>query len=86
MLTEGRERDAALLLREAAAGEPPGTARRAVLERWSGLLLVRSGREVEGTHAIERADAQLDLLGAGQPSLEGLFEELGLELDDLAEP
>jgi len=56
-----------------------------VLERWSGLLLIQSGREVEGTLAIERADAALDLLGLARPTLEGLLQELGLEGDDLAE-
>lgn len=75
-----------MLLRTAAEHAPAGSARNAVLERWAGLLLIRSGREVEGTHAIERADARLDLLGGFQPALEGLFEELGLEFDDLAEP
>ncbi len=71
------------MLREAARTASRGEA--AVLERWSGLLLIRSGREVEGTLAIERADAALDLLGLGYPTLEGLFQELGLEGDDLAE-
>lgn len=57
-----------------------------MLERWAGLLLVRCGREVEGTFAIERADATLDLLGLPQPTLEGLFQELGLEGHDPPEP
>jgi len=83
-LLEGRERDAALLLRRAAAAA--ATAReRARFERWSGLLLIASGREVEGSLAVERAEARLDLLNLPYPTLESLLEQLGLEPDDLAE-
>ena len=85
MLRQGREREAAQALRRAAAGAA-APAERAVLERWAGLLLVRCGREVEGTFAIERADAKLDLLGLPQPTLEGLLQHLGLEGHDPPEP
>lgn len=55
------------------------------MEYLAGLLLVESGREVEGSLALERAGERLDLLGLPQPTLEGLFEELGLERNDLSE-
>ena len=45
--------------------------------------MIRVGREVEGTHAIERAEAVLDRLGLPYPTLESFFQEAGLEADDL---
>ncbi len=56
---------------------------RATLEFWAGRLLIHSGREVEGTLALERSAGMLDLLGLPYPPLESLVEELGLERDDL---
>jgi len=84
LLTAGRELEAARLLQRAAAaaGDEVTSAR---LGYWAGLLLISCGREVEGTLALERAAAALDLLGLPQPALEGLFQQLGLEPDDLAE-
>jgi len=82
LLREGRELEAARLLQAEAAA---AGAERARLEYWAGLLLIHAGREVEGTLALERAGAALELLDLPQPAIEGLFEELGLEFDDLTE-
>ncbi len=69
--------------RVAAATSDEATSIR--LEYWAGLLLIACGREVEGTLALERAGAVLDLLGLPQPTLEGLFQQIGFEPDDLTE-
>ena len=68
----GDEREAATLLRRARAAHPAGSAEYAVLERLEGLLLIAMQREVEGTFALERADAVLDGCGLGYPGLEWL--------------
>ncbi|WP_456409685.1 hypothetical protein [Oceanithermus sp.] len=60
-------------------------AEQARLEYWAGLLLIHAGREVEGTLALERAGVALERQDLPQPTLEGLFQELGLEFDDLTE-
>ena len=70
---------------QSAAAKAADEGERARLEYLAGLLLIESGREVEGSLALERAGEKLDLLGLPQPALECLFEELGLERNDLSE-
>lgn len=71
---DGDERAALSLLRRARDAQPPGSPAWAVLERLVGLLLIHTLREVEGTFALERADALLDAAGWEQPGLEALEE------------
>nr|WP_232472249.1 MULTISPECIES: hypothetical protein [Deinococcus] len=66
---EGDERLALTLLRRARDGEVPGSPGWAVLERLTGLVLIHTLREVEGTFALERADAVLDAVGMARPTL-----------------
>ncbi|EYB68075.1 hypothetical protein DEIPH_ctg027orf0003 [Deinococcus phoenicis] len=66
---EGDEQRALTLLRRARDAQPPGTVPWAVLERLAGLVLIHVLREVEGTFALERADAVLDAAGQPRPSL-----------------
>lgn len=68
----GDERRAATLLARARDLHPPGSVRWAALERLTGLVLIHVLREVEGTFALERADALLDAAGAERPALEWL--------------
>ncbi|WP_425147780.1 hypothetical protein [Deinococcus sp.] len=68
----GDEMRAIVHLRRAREGYASGTAESAVLERLEGLLLIAVQREVEGTFALERADALLDSYGLGYPGLEWL--------------
>ena len=69
---EGDERRALTLLARARDGYAPQSPEWAQLERLYGLVLIHVLREVEGTFALERADARLDLLGAARPALEWL--------------
>lgn len=66
---EGDERRALTLLARQRDLYPPQTLKWAQLERLVGLVLIHTLREVEGTFALERADAALDLLGAERPEL-----------------
>nr|WP_157459001.1 hypothetical protein [Deinococcus arboris] len=68
----GDERLAATLLTRARDRAAPGSLVWAVLERLHGLVLIHVQREVEGTFALERADALLDQAGAPHPDLEWL--------------
>ncbi|GGL17437.1 hypothetical protein [Deinococcus radiotolerans] len=74
---EGDERWAAVLLARARDAELPGSVAWARLERLQGLCLIHVQREVEGTFALERADALLDAAGIGRPDL-GTLEARGL--------
>lgn len=69
---EGDERGALNALRRARDAQPPGSPAWASLERLMGLLLIHMLREVEGTFALERADALLDASGWEKPGLEAL--------------
>ncbi|MFC4639176.1 hypothetical protein [Deinococcus hohokamensis] len=71
---DGDERWAATLLARARDGHPPGSLPWAVLERLVGLCLIHVLREVEGTFALERADAVLDAAGVDRPTLAWLEE------------
>lgn len=72
----GDERQALTLLARARDGFEAGTAEWAVLERLHGLILIHLLREVEGTFALERADAVLDSLGLSRPDLEWLMRRV----------
>ena len=76
--TDGDERRALTLLARARDIQPSGSVGWAVLERLHGLVLIHVLREVEGTFALERADALLDGLAAGaaQPTLGWLEDRL----------
>ncbi|GMA17306.1 hypothetical protein E5F05_20330 [Deinococcus metallilatus] len=74
--TAGDEWLALTLLRRARDAQAPGTVNWAVLERLVGLVLIHVLREVEGTFALERADALLDAAGQPRPGLDWL--EAGL--------
>lgn len=76
----GDERRAATLLARARDEHPAGSVAWAVLERLLGLVLIHTLREVEGTFALERADAVLDGLGVARPGLEALQGAAGGEL------
>lgn len=66
---EGDERLALTLLSRARDARPPESLAWAQLERLCGLVLIHILREVEGTFALERADACLDRLGGARPDL-----------------
>lgn len=68
----GDERLTLTLLRRARNLHPSGSLAWAQLERLTGLVLIHLQREVEGTFALERADAVLDELGADYPDLDWL--------------
>lgn len=72
VFTSGDERQALQLLRDARDAQGAHTAAWAVLERLVGLVLIHQLREVEGTFALERADAILDGLNLPRPTLEWL--------------
>ena len=75
---DGDDRLTATLLQRARDAHPPGTLAWAVLERLLGLAFIHVQREVEGTFALERADALLDTLtdeqrlDVGRPALDWL--------------
>jgi hypothetical protein len=56
----GQERQALTLLERLVREAVPGSVEWAQLERLRGLTLIHVLREVEGTFALERADAVLD--------------------------
>ena len=66
---------------QSASGLAPQTLEWAVSMRLYGLALIRVQREVEGTFALEKADATLELLGIQPFSLEELLETERLELE-----
>ncbi|BDP40264.1 hypothetical protein DAETH_02330 [Deinococcus aetherius] len=66
---EGDEGLALTLLRRARDVRAPGSVEWAVLERLTGLVLIHVLREVEGTFALERADAVLDAADLPRPTL-----------------
>ena len=69
---DGDERLALTLLSRARDAQVPGSRGWAQLERLYGLVLIHILREVEGTFALERADACLDRLGGERPGLDWL--------------
>ncbi|WP_027482088.1 hypothetical protein [Deinococcus pimensis] len=69
---DGDDRAALSVLRHARDARVPGSVEWALLERLVGLVLIHMLREVEGTFALERADAVLDARGVERPDLEAL--------------
>ncbi|HWG84432.1 MAG TPA: hypothetical protein VNT60_03025 [Deinococcales bacterium] len=69
-IAAGCELDAAASFRRAREACQQGSAAWAVNERLYGLALIRALREVEGTFALERADAILDALGLDRFTLD----------------
>ena len=65
----GQERQALTLLGRLVEASAPGSVEWAVLERLRGLALIHVLREVEGTFALERADAVLDHADLERPTL-----------------
>lgn len=65
----GDERLTVTLLARARDLHAPGSVAWAALERLTGLVLIHILREVEGTFALERADAVLEAAGAAFPTL-----------------
>ena len=71
----GGEDYAALMeLRRARDRHVDGSPEWAFLERVVGLVLIHTLREVEGTFALERADAVLDAHGWSRPGLDVLLD------------
>lgn len=68
----GDERTALTHLQRARDAQPAGSPAWAYLERLVGLVMIHTLREVEGTFALERADAILDAHGWEQPDLDAL--------------
>lgn len=68
----GDEHQARTLLARARDEAEAGSLNWARLERLYGLVSIHVLREVEGTFALERADALLLALGAELPTLEDL--------------
>lgn len=64
---DGDERLSLTLLARARDVQPAGSRAWAVLERLHGLVLIHVLREVEGTFALERADALLERLDPEAP-------------------
>lgn len=71
---EGQEHRALTLLTRVRDARDPGTVKWALLERLRGLLLIHLLREVEGTFALERADAVLDCAEVTLPTLDWLTD------------
>lgn len=65
----GDERLTVTLLARARDLHATGSVAWAALERLTGLVLIHILREVEGTFALERADAVLEAAGAAYPTL-----------------
>lgn len=65
----GDEWEALTTLRRARDAQAAGSVAWAVLERLGGFVLIHLLREVEGTFALERADAVLDAAGQPRPTL-----------------
>lgn len=76
-MREGQEVWALTVLARARDAQVPDSVEWAVLERLRGLVLIHIQREVEGTFALERADARLDAAGLVRPDLAWLDEEGG---------
>lgn len=74
---DGDERLALTLLSRARDAQVLGSRAWAQLERLCGLVLIHILREVEGTFALERADACLDRLGGERPGLDWLEAAAG---------
>ena len=74
---DGDERLALTLLSRARDAQVPESRGWAQLERLCGLVLIHILREVEGTFALERADACLDRLGGERPGLDWLEAAAG---------
>ncbi|MCD0165864.1 MULTISPECIES: hypothetical protein [unclassified Deinococcus] len=88
---DGDDRLTATLLQRARDTHPPGTLAWAVLERLLGLAFIHVQREVEGTFALERADAILDRTcppgGLGRPDLDWLdLDGLDPDRSEAGEP
>ncbi|WP_291430770.1 hypothetical protein [Deinococcus sp.] len=83
---DGDDRLTATLLQRARDAHPPGTLAWAVLERLLGLAFIHVQREVEGTFALERADALLDTLTGEQRLAVGRPDLDWLDLDQLDDP
>ena len=64
---------------QSANGLAHPTLEWAVSMRLYGLALIRVQREVEGTFALEKADATLEVFGVQPFSLEELLEPFSLE-------
>lgn len=79
---EGDEHRARTLLARARDAQPPGSLGWARLERLYGLVSIHVLREVEGTFALERADAALSELGAEFPDLDWLERRAAQESGD----
>ncbi|GHF90539.1 hypothetical protein GCM10017782_29490 [Deinococcus ficus] len=71
---EGEDRLTLRLLTRAQDAHVVGGVAWAALERLRGLVLIHMLREVEGTFALERADAVLDAAGQVRPDLDWLEE------------
>ena len=71
-LTPGIDGDGDPVLTQAQAAHPVGGVEWATLERLRGLVLIHMLREVEGTFALERADAVLEAAGVERPDLDWL--------------
>lgn len=68
----GQDRQTLTLLRQARDLWPLSSPQWAFLERLVGLVLIHQLREVEGTFALERADATLETARWPLPDLEWL--------------
>jgi hypothetical protein len=69
-LGHDRDLEAVDLFRQSTRAFETDSLERAISERLYGLALIRVQREVEGTFALERADAILDREGYAAFSLE----------------
>jgi hypothetical protein len=68
----GDERGALTGLQRARDAQATGSPEWAYLERLVGLVMIHTLREVEGTFALERADAILEAYGWEKPDLDAL--------------
>lgn len=81
----GQERQALTLLGRLVEVSAPGSVEWAQLERLRGLALIHVLREVEGTFALERADAVLDHTTLERPTLAWLEDPRETAENDGAE-
>ncbi|OLV15615.1 hypothetical protein [Deinococcus marmoris] len=82
---DGDERLALTLLARARDLQAAGSWGWALLERLHGLVLIHVLREVEGTFALERADALLDRLAENDLDADAPYPTLGL-LEERLDP
>ncbi len=82
---DGDERLALTLLARARDLQAAGSRGWALLERLHGLVLIHILREVEGTFALERADALLDRLTENELDGNAPYPTLGL-LEERLDP